>query len=101
MASSSLCASKSLHAGRIGFRGLFGQIVFLGHLLADRGKLPGHVVLEFLQLGARLRGLARLCGIALFHLGLALRNDFGDGFPLRIDKQILQILIRKRGNPVV
>ena len=56
---------------------------------------------EFLQLGARLRSLAGLCGIPLFHLGLALRDDFGDGFPLRIDKQILQILIRKRGNPFI
>ena len=30
---------ETLDAGRLGFRGLFGQIVFLGHLLADGGKL--------------------------------------------------------------
>jgi len=50
-------------------------------------------VLEFLQFGARFRRLAGLCGIALFHLGLALRDNGFDGFPLRIDQQILQVLI--------
>jgi hypothetical protein len=48
---------------------------------------------EFLQLGARLRSLAGLQRIALFHLGLALRDHLGDGFAFRIDQQILQILI--------
>ena len=37
-----------------------------------------------------LRGFS---GIALFHLGLALRDELGDGFALRIDQQIFQILI--------
>ena len=84
---------EALDAGRVCLRGFLGQIVLLGHLLADRGELPGHLVLEFLQLGARLCGLAGLGGIALFHLGLALRNHRGDGLPLRIDQQVLQILI--------
>ena len=92
---------EAFHAHRICFRGLFGQVVFPGHLLADSGELTGHVVLEFLHFGARLRCLAGLCGIALFQLGLALGDDFGNGFPLRIDQQILQILICKCCNPVV
>ena len=88
-----LVGSKSLHARRLCFGGLFRKVVFLRHLFTDRGKLTGHVVLEFLQLGPRFRRLARLCGIALFHLGLALRNDRSHGFSLRVDEQILQILI--------
>jgi hypothetical protein len=73
--------------------GFLRQVVFLGHLLADGGQLAGHLVFELFHLGARLGGLARLGGVALFHLGFALRDHFGDGFTFRIDQQILQILI--------
>ncbi len=73
------CATlKSLDACRICLRGLFRQIVFLGHLLADASaSSPDIVVLEFLQLGARLCRLAGFGGVALFDLGLALRDHFG------------------------
>ena len=84
---------ETLHTHRARLRGLLGKIVFAGHLLADGGELPGHVMLEFLQFGAWLRCLARLGGVALFDLGLASRDDLSDGFPLRIDQQVLQILI--------
>src|ERR1700722_12151252 len=80
---------EALYARRVRLCGFFGQIVLPGHLLAERGELPGDIVFEFLQLGARLRGLAGLGGIPLLQFGLALRDDFGDGFPLRIDQQIL------------
>jgi hypothetical protein len=93
--------TKSLEALRPGFRRLFRKIVLLGHLLADGGELRRYLVLEFLDLGARLCGFARFGRIALFQLGLALQDDFGGGFPFRIDQQILQILIRKCCNPVV
>jgi hypothetical protein len=93
--------AESFHASRLCFSGLLRQVVLLGHLLADGGKLTGHLMLEFFQFGAWLRCAARFGGITLFQLGLALRYYRRDGFPLRIDKQILQILIRKRGNPVI
>jgi hypothetical protein len=50
-------------------------------------------VLEFLDLGARLRPFSRLGRGALVDLGLALRDDLSDGFSLRIREQIFQILI--------
>jgi hypothetical protein len=93
--------AKTLDISRPGFGGFLRQVVFLRHLFADGGKLRRHLVLEFLDLGARLCGLAGLCGIALFKLGLTLQDNFSRVFPLRVHKQVLQILIRKRGNPVV
>ena len=39
-----LVGPKSLHARRPGLGGLFRQVVFFGHLLADRGKLRGQSV---------------------------------------------------------
>src|SRR5690242_4548250 len=88
-----LVRTKSLDAGRLRFRGLFGEVVFFSHLPADDSKLLRYLVLEFLDLGARLTFPAWLRGVSRFERSLALGNQVVGGFTLGVGKQILQFRI--------
>jgi len=98
---SSSGAPEALRAGGSRLRRVLGEIVFRGHRLADLGDARRDLVLEFLQLGTRLGRLAGLRGITLVELRPAAFGHVSDALALGVRQQVLQLLIRERGNPLV
>ena len=91
-----LMGAESFDSLRFCLRGFLGEIVFLSHFSADDCQLLRHLVLEFLDLGARLAFAARLQGVSRFERRLALGDQVVSGLTLRIGEQILQLCIGER-----